>query len=101
MFAHHQKNQQKQRNHMITLKLKTTEASGGVATLTHPLAKVGEQNGTIVYQVVEIPLGESIADVVRIFNLTCTITGHVFKFSDFKPDIDHTPQIRFNRLLHK
>ena len=67
---------------MITIKLKSSEASNGCATLAHPLAKVGEQNGTIVYQVVEIPLGESIADVVRIFNLTCTITGHVFKFSE-------------------
>ena len=66
---------------MITLKLKTTEASGGRATLAHPLAQVGEQGNAIIYSVIEIPQGVSISEVVRLFNHTCTCSGHVFKFS--------------------
>ena len=67
---------------MTTLKLRSTESSGGRAMPANPLAKVGDRDRDIIYQIVEIPDGISAAEVATKFNETCTISGFVFKFSE-------------------
>ena len=65
-----------------TLKLKTSEASGGLATLQHPAALVGHCGGVITYAVTDIPETVTDQQAARLFNLTATISGHVFAFED-------------------
>ena len=66
---------------MKTLKLKTSENSGGIATLQNPAAPVGPSpSGSITYEITGIPDHVAIAAVAKLFNQTATVSGHTFEF---------------------
>ena len=65
-----------------TLKLKTSDSSSGVATLQHPAAPAGHCNGIITYAVTGIPETVTDQQAARLFNLTATVSGHVFAFAN-------------------
>lgn len=65
-----------------TLKLKTSEASSGLATLQHPFAPIGHCGDVITYAVTGIPEIVTDQQAARLFNLTVTVSGHVFAFAD-------------------
>lgn len=56
---------------MRAIKLKCTEASGGVLTLQHPGAKPGFDGRVQTFEVTAIPDGVADGEVVRLANLTC------------------------------
>ena len=67
---------------MKTLKLKTSENSGGLATLQNSAAPVGlSASGSITYEVKGIPEHVAPAAVAKLFNQTATISGHTFEFA--------------------
>ena len=67
---------------MKTLKFKTSENSGGLATLQNPAAPVGASaSGSITYAVTGIPEHVTTAAVVKLFNETATVSGHTFEFA--------------------
>jgi len=69
---------------MSTLKLKASDNNGGNCTLASPFSKVGpsEDGRVIIYAVEEIPYGVSAHQVILMFNQSCQICGHIFRFSD-------------------
>ena len=67
---------------MKTLKLKTSENSGGLATLQNSAAPVGlSASGSITYEVKGIPEHVAPAAVAKLFNQTATVSGHTFEFA--------------------
>ena len=67
---------------MKTLKLKTSENSGGLATLQNSAAPVGlSASGSITYEVKGIPEHVAPAAVAKLFNETATVSGHTFEFA--------------------
>lgn len=72
---------------MRTIKVKTTEASGGQCTLQHPGAPLGNCGRVISYQITEIPDNVGTPEVVKLFNETTDLTWlgnprHAFRFSE-------------------
>ena len=69
---------------MSTLKLKSGSNNGGNCTLASPFAPIGvsKDGRVIVYVVEEIPYGVSAHQVAFLFNMSCQVCGHIFKFSD-------------------
>ena len=69
---------------MITLKLKSTSNNGGSCTLAPSDARIGvsRDGNVIIYVVQDIPYGVPAHQVIQLFNASCQICGHVFKFRD-------------------
>jgi len=68
----------------VNLKFKTTEASGGHATLQNPAAPLGLHNGQCTYEVTGIPAGTPVHEVMRLFNDTTImpLSCHSIPFSE-------------------
>ena len=74
---------------MRTIKVKTTEVSGGQCTLQHPGAPLGNFGKVISYQITEIPDNVGTPGVIKLFNETTDLTWlggrnpqYVFRFSE-------------------
>ena len=65
-----------------SLRLKTSLASAGLATLCHPNAEIGIDDRRAVYEVQNIPVAVPVPDVIRVFNSSVQVSGWIFNFAD-------------------
>jgi len=69
----------------MTIKLKTTASSTGLATLQHPDVPPGIDGDVITYAVNNVPEHIPAAEVVRLFNLTTILNGYIANFAQLAP----------------